>query len=383
MCFLIIRFARNRVQIDLGMAITYVGPQGLHIQGSGALVDGGGGDFSVFVSTGGGNLAIRDLTFQHSSLYGIFVEMPSAATDDLWVELYDVSALNTGLHGAYVKDCNESAWGDPLLCDADDTGSEAGIFLTGRTCRVEGGGTGELDFDGVRVDERGEGDIVASFSHCQIDSNDVDGLELDEAREGDVSLKLVRSTFNENVFYNEADLDDGVDIDKADEGGIDVKAIRPEIADNLDEGLDLDEAGEGGVMARVIALVANGNTDENIKIDEEDAGSLKPRMNRSSVRGSTGAEGMQLEEVGPVDLDAKVNRSEFTNNDDVGIKAVQGDGGEGLLVLDKGLPGRLCRSPGRGRGCRTDRTALIIGIAVRFTLGKMKPGHCSDRAFVS
>jgi len=314
--------------------VIYTGPQALHIEGANAVIDAQDGDFSVFASTGGGSLVVRGLTFQNSATYGLFVEVPSSATDDLWVGLNRVTVLDTGLHGVYIKDCDEKDGSEPGLCEEDDSGSSASIFLEGSFCRVEGGGTGELDFDGIRVDERGEGEIIASFHSCHVDGNGGDGLELDEAQEGDVVLKLVRSTFDENGFFNEADLDDGVDIDEAGEGGIDVVAIRTEIARNKDEGLDLDEAGAGDVRARLTRLEATGNTDENVKIDEEDEGDLKLEMKASSVRASADQEGMQLEEIGPGDLKAKVTRSEFVDNEDVGIKAVQEDGGEGRLVLN-------------------------------------------------
>jgi hypothetical protein len=59
-----------------------------------------------------------------------------------------------------------------------------------------------IDFDGIRVDERGQGDIHATIINTHIDSNGGDGLELDEAGRGSIDTILKHVTFNDNGFQH-------------------------------------------------------------------------------------------------------------------------------------------------------------------------------------
>ena len=255
----------------------------------------------------------------NSATRGIVINIPdNAEGDDINVNLLNVNIANSALYGLHIDDnANEFDEGDE-----GDEGSAIGIELNIFKSNFTGNGTGAIDFDGIRVDERGEGDIVAKIRNTHIDRNGGDGIELDEAGEGDVVAIMNRVTLNNNGFYNAEDLDDGFDIDEAGDGDIHVYLTGVQANDNMDEGLDFDEEGEGDVLLKAFNVKAMNNFDEGIKVDEEGDGDIKSRLTKVKVINS-GDDGIQFTEVGEGKIRARLKKVIASGNEKYGIKIEQ------------------------------------------------------------
>lgn len=321
-------FAPN-AQINLTAPVIYTGTQSLTLVGNKATIDGfSAGSFELdadltaitedgtLVFNTAGNINIQNLTIENSATRGIVVNIPATATgEDIIVRLNKVSVLDSALYGVHIDD-NADEFDDGV------SGSDIGIDLRIRNSTFTGNGTGAIDFDGVRVDERAEGDITATIINTHIDTNGGDGIELDEAGPGKVDAAMIDVTLNDNGFFNEEDLDDGFDIDEADEGDLEVSLRRVTVNNNQDEGLDFDEAGEGDIEMKLYRVTASNNADEAIKADEEGEGDLEAKLNKVKVTGS-GDDGIQFTELGEGRIEAKIRKTTSDDNAKYGIKIEQ------------------------------------------------------------
>lgn len=320
---------RRGAHIQLSAPVIYTGSQPLTLIGNGAIVDGTyAGSFELdedltavteegtLVFNTAGDLTIKNLSITNSATRGLVVNIPeNAEGHDMTVRLHKVSVTDSALYGVHIDDNADEF-------DDGTAGSDIGVELIIRNSEFTGNGTGAIDFDGVRVDERGLGDIHAEIINTHIDGNGGDGIELDEGGDGDVDATMINVTLNGNGFYNEEDLDDGFDIDEADAGDLEVTLIKVQINDNMDEGLDFDEAGEGDLNMMLRRVDASNNKDEAIKADEEDAGDLEATLKKVVVNNS-GDDGIQLTELGDGEIDAKFNKVISVDNAKYGIKAEQ------------------------------------------------------------
>jgi len=321
-------FKRNS-HIALNAPVIYSGSQALALIGRGSVIDGSAAgsfvlddDLTAITEDGtlvfntAGDLTLRKLTVANSATRGIVVNIPADAMgDDIKITFHKVSVLDSALYGVHIDD-NADEFDDGIV------GSEIGIDLKIRHSNFVGNGTGAIDFDGFRVDERGEGDITALIMHTHIDGNGGDGIELDEAGEGDVDATMFHVTLNANGFYDEEDLDDGFDIDEADGGDIEVRLVNVEANDNMDEGLDFDEEGDGDITLSLNHVTALNNKDEGIKADEEDAGDLVARFKKVHVE-SSGDDGIQFTEIGEGEVDVVLKKVTAIDNKKYGIKIEQ------------------------------------------------------------
>lgn len=312
-------FEKN-VQINLTSAVIYTGSQNLRVLGNGSTVSGasiGDGDTLTFRTAG--DIAIQKLTVVDSAARGVVVEIPDDAQgDDIQVSLHKVKILNSALYGLHIDDNADE------LDDGED-GSAIGIELNISQSSFIGNGTGAIDYDGIRVDERAHGDIHAIISDTHIDGNGGDGIELDEAGDGNVDVAMKHVTLNGNGFFDEDDLDDGFDIDEAGNGDIDVSLFKVQANNNMDEGLDFDEAGAGNVKVKLRRVLVMNNADEGIKVDEEDAGDITARLFKVDVIGS-GDDGIQFTELGAGHIDAGLKKVAAIDNKKYGVKMEQWDG---------------------------------------------------------
>ncbi|MEZ5525265.1 MAG: hypothetical protein R3E62_09960 [Pseudomonadales bacterium] len=321
-------FAKH-AEISLNAPVIYTGSQSLQLIGKGAIIDGSNaGSFvldddltavtedGTLVFNTAGDISIHNLTIKNSATRGVVVNIPEQAEgSDIHVDLNGVTILDSALYGLHIDDNADEF-------DDGTQGSAIGVDLKINHSRFVGNGTGAIDFDGVRVDERQEGDITALIMNTQIDANGGDGMELDEAGAGNVDATFINVTLNDNGFYNEADLDDGLDIDEADEGSIDSQFIQVTVNNNLDEGLDLDEAGEGSLTVKARQLTARNNNDEGLKADEEDAGDIIIKLRKAEIS-NNGDDGMQLTELGEGRIQGSLRNIKAKNNAKYGVKAEQ------------------------------------------------------------
>ena len=360
-------FKRN-AEVHLSSPVIYNGIQPLTIVGRGATVDGSAaGSFvldddltavtedGTLVFNTAADITIRNLTVDNSATRGIVINIPDDAEgDDIRISLNRVNILNSALYGLHVDDNADEF-------DEGEAGSAIGVELNISYSNFVGNGTGAIDFDGVRVDERGEGDIDSFIVKTHIDANGGDGIELDEAGSGDVRSTMIHVTLNDNGFYNEEDLDDGFDIDEADEGDIDATLINVVVNGNLDEGLDFDEAGEGNIELNIHGVKADNNADEGIKADEEDEGDIRVRLTRVVVKNS-GDDGIQFTELGEGKIEGKLLKVTAKKNAKYGVKAEQWvEEGESAPVEGAGqIKVKKITLSGNGKGDEIETNNVVV-----------------------
>lgn len=243
------------------------------------------------------------------------ISLKDAQSEDIKVSLDAVDIHGSALYGLHIDDNADEF-------DDGEIGSAIGIELNISDSSFKDNGIGAIDFDGIRVDERGQGDIHATIINTHIDSNGGDGLELDEAGRGSVDTILKHVTFNDNGFYNEEDLDDGFDIDERGAGDIDVSLFKVLLNRNQDEGLDIDESGSGSVKVKLQHVIVMDTVDEGIKIDEHGAGNVETMFSNVMVMDG-GDDGIQVTEQGNGYIESELQKVSATNNNKSGVKIEQ------------------------------------------------------------
>lgn len=320
---------RRNANINLTSPVVYTGSQSLRLRGQGATINGeSAGSFvldedltaitedGTLVFNTEGDISISHLNVKNSSTRGIVVNLDEdTERKNINVHLHQVNVTNSALYGVHIDD-NTDAFDD------GENGSAAGINLLITFSSFTGNGTGAIDFDGVRVDERGKGSINANIYKTHIDQNGGDGIELDEGGDGHVRADMRHVSLNDNGFFNEEDLDDGFDIDEAGNGNIKVSLSHVEVNGNMDEGLDFDEEGAGSVRVKLRDVMASNNSDEALKVDEEDAGDIRGSLKRVSAIGS-GDDGIQFTELGEGLINLNLKNVLAQDNGKYGIKAEQ------------------------------------------------------------
>ncbi len=323
---------------------------------------------------------------------GIYVEIPSHQKDDVNFELKDVEITNMEGMGIHISDCDlRDRCGRGQGHEGD--GSDASISVNFENLYVSDVGHGALDHDGVRIDERGAGDIMVISENSIYLRNGSDGLELDEGGEGSIIATLVSDRYVENGGYcnpdimglylhqnahrdfedevatdadipqkingspdascieldtkyyesgflksykYSLDLDDGVDIDEADDG--DIRLIMKDvlIAHNFDEGGNFDELGNGDVNAEYMNVVMEGNFDEGSKHNESGRGGIYANIQNSRAFDNHG-EGFVFEEKNEGNVKIRAVAVQTSGNDDQknsGVIVEQKGKGNGEVVFE-------------------------------------------------
>lgn len=350
-----IRFAQGVGTVQLLSTVTYTGAQNLRIDGFGAVLDGAGVATDAFASTGGGDLELRGITVRNAPEDGVWVEIPAGATGVVSIRLHEVTIRDNGRFGLHVDD---RIGGEPGGSDSD-----AGISLDISFSHIINNNAdltvGVVDFDGVRVDEGGNGDIDARVTHSVFTDNRADGLELDEADSGNAILFVRQSSFEDNGDQvqvppdAEPDPEDGFDVDEAGPGDLHLDVAQTVSRRNIDDGIDLDEDGEGTIFARINQVDASGNHNDCLVFTEDEfnqvgAGGVHVIANAVNA---TGCErGIDSDEWGDGDIRVHVTGSHFDGNASDGIRfeeegagsvyftanssSLDGNGDEGLQVAE-------------------------------------------------
>lgn len=231
-------------------SVVYTGEQSLTVDGNGAVItDQAGGAFDLFQSTGGADLSLREITFDGGGANGATVGIPGDRTGEVRVELDHVTFSDNARFG--------------LLVDDGVGNSDAGVYFSAAHTWITGNGSAvppaeNDDTDGVRINERAIGGIAA-HQDTWVSDNLYDGVELDETGDGNVTASCRRSTFENNGDGNPADLEDGIDIDETGGGSLDVDIFQCSALGNHDEGFDFNEGDAGDSTIRMLQAVADGN----------------------------------------------------------------------------------------------------------------------------
>lgn len=346
--------------ISIESTLEYTSLNPLMILGSGQTVFGEDSNNTLLAITNGADITISNLNFTVDEDFsvdnqgggkGIFVNVTEDREGIVNVSLRNVKISNVGQHGIHVLDCNVTDCG--AGGGGEGSGSDASISVNLVNVTVDNVGNGSFDSDGVRIDDRGEGDIVFNATDSTFTNIGADGVELDEGGAGDVIVKVRNSVFEFNGAYCDGvdvdepadetcvedddgelvlDLDDGFDIDEAGEGSIFGQIKNSTISNNLDEGLDFDEEDEGGINIDITKVDASTNGDEGIKASEENNGNVTIQL-RAVTTIDNGDDGIQLEQDHNGDIDVMVNATTSILNKKNGLKVSQDGSGEGSLKV--------------------------------------------------
>jgi hypothetical protein len=317
-----IRFRTSLGKIDLSNTVEYMGDQALTIDGRDTVIQANRpGSFDLFISSGEGDLTLRRLTFRDGA-NGIMVAVPVEAAGEVSVSLVEVTVRDNAEFGLLVDDLG---------------GSGASVGLDVSSSSFLRNGTSGTDFDAIRVNEAGDGDIIGNINHSAFRGNGGDGVEFDEVGIGDVTLTARHNALDNNGFQDPQDPEDGLDIDEADEGGIWLQAVETTFNSNGDDGIGLDEADDeegpaGDVHLSLVQVEASRNGDSGVSVDEGAAGDLDANFNLV-LADRNGDDGADLEETGAGDFNGRAVRSSFSEEADDGISVVQEAPGAGILRL--------------------------------------------------
>jgi len=316
--------------IALGSSLTYTGAQGLRILGNGVVIDGSGCGCDVLVSTGGGNLDLFDMTVSGGDT-GLKVSVPGSRTGTVEIRLVGVAVEENGLHGVYLDDRTSSS------------GASLSLELVSSSVQNNGFAQGVSDYDGVRVDEGGPGDISFVARDSDARDNAGDGVELNEAGTGDVFVDVRDSSFDNNGEQPQViDLpEDGFNVLESGSGSIDVRIVSSTMSGNHASGIALGESGDGDVRGTLTGVEASENLSRNISVDEDvdaeggnipGAGGISLAFSEVTAKMS-GLDGARMREMGAGDLSVQLVDSDFSDNDGDGLNVSQGSTGKGTLSL--------------------------------------------------
>lgn len=335
--------------ITIASPLTYAGTDPLRLIGLGQTINATG-DFTLLEVPNGASVSIERLNFTGVGGFnlenpgtgkGVFVGVPESRSGTVRLELDRVQVRGVANHGIHVSDCT---LGDDCGSGSGGggDGSLASIYVSARRVTVDDAGNGKFDADGIRVDERNDGDIIFDTWSSQFSRVGADGVELDEGNNGDVSINVRSAIFDRNGgFCIDApldlaqpcvedddgelvlDLDDGFDVDETGEGSLTGKIFFSLVSGNLDEGLDFDTEGAGRANLSISQVVAFGNGDEGIKLSAADGTDVYIDLFGLTVT-DNGNDGIQVEaEDGDGEVHVAFANGVSSGNEDDGLDISQ------------------------------------------------------------
>jgi hypothetical protein len=348
--------------IIISEPLEYVSADKFKLIGSGQVIDASGlaGSDDILTVIQGENAEISNLTLigSHTSINpdprqprggrGIYFDVRSSQAGVVLVKLNHVTVMNVGSHGIHISDCSlTKGCGDGN--DGGGSGSTASLHVELNKVHINHVGFGKADADGMRIDERGEGDVFLTIRNSAFVNVGADGVEIDEGNNGDVVVDIRQSLFEGNgefcrkvVFVagspcddkGEPDADDGFDIDEAGGGALIARVHDTLISNNADEGLDFDEKGDGEMDVSLISVFTMGNQDEGVKFSEKNDGGLMATVqNLTSYLNNGAKEGVEFEEQGVGNVVVEINDSSLIGADKERLKIEQQGQGQGTLKL--------------------------------------------------
>jgi hypothetical protein len=312
--------------IAIAQPLVFTGAQALTLRGSDATIDGlalGAGE-SALVATGGASLDIRELTVQNAPGSGILVDVPAGASGTISFSLSGSHIRDNGKHGVIVNDQTEY-FKDPNSTLPD--GSDASLLVLVQGSEFDGNGNGEIDQDGLRVNEGGIGSITATIRGSIFRRSGADGLELDERGDGDAIFTVERTQLVSNGAFSTVDPDDGIDVDESGNGHIVARFTDVVASDNSEQGVDLNENDAGDLEVFMTRVEASRNAEEGIEFEEDDdvagGGDLRARLLWTTTIGNGaggGDAGLKLREKDVGNLSAEIINAVSSTN--VGLQGI-------------------------------------------------------------
>ena len=345
--------------VSLASSLIYTGAQPLRILGNGVVVDGGGCACDLLTVSGGADLDLFDLTLRNGE-NGLRAVIPSGQTGTVEVRLVGVTVEDNGLHGVQL----------------DDGTSSAGIHLELISAQIRDNGfnSGVTDYDGVRVDEGGGGDLTFIARESDAQGNAGDGIDLREGGTGDLFIDGRDSSFGNNGSQPQAldSPEDGFHALERGSGSIDIRLVSSTASGNSARGILLEEEDAGDIRGSITGVEAsnNGETNFSVREDADAEGGGVPgaggiSLTLTELTADDGSEnGAALEEFGAGDLSVQIVDSGFSDNDADGLVVSQGGTGKGTLrlirVTTEGNGGASVTSEGTFVSEGDDQTNVVL-----------------------
>lgn len=358
--------------IEISSTLVYGGKAPLSIHGDGQTVKTKV-DTTLLTMSEGADLTVSDLKFEGPGNFdvenrgkaskGIFVDVREDQTGVVTLILNDVKVSGVAYHGVHISDCDLADECGAGRGGAGE-GSSSSIVVRLNDVEIFDVGNGHFDADGLRVDERGAGNILFYVGDSTFKNVGADGVELDEGQDGGVFATAVDSKFDDNGAYcdpkvfkahlpaeDEGKFEDGkveeADIPAAVQGSPDDACIERDVelyesgsvkeyefGLDLDDGFDIDEAGPGDLWVLIVDATVHGNLDEGLDFGEEDEGGVKLAVWRTSMKDNTD-DGLKLVESGSGNVDALLHKVMSKENGGFGAVFKQKDEGTINVVVDQ------------------------------------------------
>ena len=152
---------------------------------------------------------------------------------------------------------------------------------------------------GVDLNENDAGDLRVTMNQVEASGNAEEGVEFEEdddvAGGGDLVARLQNVTTRGNGAN---DGDAGLKVREKGEGDVDARIVNPIASDNRIGGVLVREDAAGDLGAVVVRATANANGGDGIAFDENGAGNLDARVQRAVASGNAGA-GVAAEQAAP------------------------------------------------------------------------------------
>jgi len=316
----VIKFLTNG-PITLQSSVEYYGSQPLSLMGlfntviQGSNVTSTGGPSTachssgLFESNNGADLTLVSLTFQNNPCgNGVYVELD----DD-----YDVNIL---VNKVVMRDNSRN--GLRILEDSDCSGG-TDIYLTILYSTF----SGNDEYDGVIVEDNGDGSVTANLKFSQFRDNYEDGFDIEEDCNGDVSLTTFSSSFNGNG-------DDGLDVDEYDDGWVNATLNGLDATNNDDDGVNMDEQDYSNIGSVSVGTEGDdaAENDQPAPVDGPEAATCYGDDLSLTVNGgrasNNGSDGFDINEYDCGSLWMTATGVVASGNDDDGFDVYEESGGD-------------------------------------------------------
>jgi hypothetical protein len=397
----ILLMADGPIVLESGLVYTGTGP--LNIIGKLSEISTSE-NITLLSVTQGAELYIRDLRLSGPGGFGIEtrgdLDAPAGKGISLTgrpdqrgvlrMTLDNVRIADVAGEGVFVSDCG--AQGD-CVTEGDSTGqgAPAGVEVQTSAVEIVDVGYGTVDAAGLRVNERGAGDIRFTALSSRFAGAGSDGVALDEGQDGDVIARVTASVFERNGGYCHPDMlvsylpeETGGTFAKGDMAEVslpgtvtdspddrcfdraiglhdDGSVANYEFTIHTQDGFDVSEAGNGSVRIVVDRSGVLSNLDRGLTVTEHDAGHVDLVLYGSVGRDNTGA-AFRSTEAGPGDVtgglisviadgnggagaifeehddgdlrvSVKDTRTQYNDDNKTGLNFMQAGAGEGVVIL--------------------------------------------------
>jgi hypothetical protein len=158
--------------------------------------------------------------------------------------------------------------------EEDDDFQGGGDLIT-TLIGVKADGNGVDGDAGLKIRERGDGNIAATVRGAQTNDNLSGGINVREQGNGDLQASIERATANGNGA-------DGINVREDDAGSQNATVDRSTATGNAADGIEFEENSTGNLTASVDRSTTDGNTEDGIEFDENGAGNLTGAASRGS-----------------------------------------------------------------------------------------------------